>query len=224
MLKHSKEIKFLCFYLLLFFSTITLSLSANVCTEQWSEIDLDKDDWIYVGDANYTQSDDILTFKFGSTETKQSSSNIVGAVWHKYDFSQKKGLLISFKPTVTADSSYEGNLKYPQGFAIVFTSSSIENLVGEKGSGIGYEGIMNAIAFEFDFVRNAINGDEKYPHFSVHYNISGQISTSSKNYDQAYKLQCINKPIPNFYDGDLDLYYKNIIFEIQIVGKKLIVR
>ena len=224
MLKHSKEIKFLCFSLFLFFSTITLSLSANVCTEQWSEIDLDKEDWIYVGDVNYTTSDDILTFKFGSTETKQSSSNIVGAVWHKYDFSQKKGLLISFKPTVTADSSYEGNLKYPQGFAIVFTSSSIENLVGEKGSGIGYEGIMNAIAFEFDFVRNAINGDEKYPHFSVHYNISGQISTSSKNYDQAYKLQCINKPIPNFYDGDLDLYYKNIIFEIQIVGKKLIVR
>ena len=224
MLKHSKGIEFFCFLLLLFLSSITLSLSADECTEQWSEIDLDPDDWIYVGDVNYTTSDDILTFKFGSSETKQSSSNVVGAVWHKYDFSQKKGLLISFKPTVTADSSYEGNLKYPQGFAIVFTSSSIENLVGEKGSGIGYEGIMNAIAFEFDFIKNAINGDEKYPHFSVHYNISGQISTSSKNYDQTYKIQCINKAIPNFYDSDLDLYYKNIIFEIQIVGKKLIVR
>ena len=137
MLKHSKGIEFFCFLLLLFFSCITLSLSANECTEQWSEINLDPDDWIYVGDVNYTTSDDILTFKFGSSETKQSSSNVVGAVWHKYDFSQKKGLLISFKPTVTADSSYEGNLKYPQGFAIVFTSSSIENLVGQKGSGIG---------------------------------------------------------------------------------------
>ena len=96
-------------------------------------------------------------------------------------------MLKTFKPTVTADSSYEGNLKYPQGFAIAFISTSIDNLIGEKGSGIGYEyeGIMNAIEFEFDFVKNAINGDKKYPHFSVHYNKSGQISTSSKNYEQA---------------------------------------
>ena len=61
-------------------------------------------------------------------------------------------------------------MKYPQGFAIVFTSSSTENLLGEKGSGLGYEGIMNAIAFEFDFVKQTINGDAKKPHFSVNYN------------------------------------------------------
>ena len=135
-------------------------------------------------------------------------------------------MLKTFKPTVTADSSYEGNLKYPQGFAIAFISTSIENLIGEKGSGIGYEyeGIMNAIEFEFDFVKNAINGEKKYPHFSVNYNKSGQISSSSKNYEQAYKIQFINKVIPNFYDSDLDLYYKNIIFGIQKVCKKSIVR
>ena len=231
MFKQSKGIVYIIFnpkvfffFSLIFFSSIALSLSANQCTEQWSEIELKNDDWIYVGGVNYTTSDNVLTFKFGSIETNPSSSKLVGAVWNKYDFSQKKGLLISFKPTVTADSSYEGNLKYPQGFAIVFTSSSIENLIGEKGSGIGYEGIMNAIAFEFDFIKNAINGDEKFPHFSVHYNINGQISTSSKIYDTAYKTKCINQPIPNFYDSDLDSYYKNIIFEIQIVGRKLIVR
>ena len=228
MLKHSKGIanfvfnsKLLCLFLVVFFSSITISLSATECTEQWSEIELDQKDWIYTGDANITISDEEgPTFRFGN----QDATNIVGAVWHKYDFSQKKGLLISFKPTIHIDTSYYGNLKYPHGFAIVFTSSSIENLIGEKASGIGYEGIMNAIAFEFDFVKNSANGDEKYPHLSVHYNINGQISASSKDYDDKYKKNCTNQPIPNFYDNSLDLYYKNIIFEIQIVGKKLIVR
>jgi hypothetical protein len=111
-------------------------------------------------------------------------------------------------------------VKYPQGFAIVFTSSSTENLLGEKNSGLGYEGIMNAIAFEFDFVKQSTNGDAKKPHFSVNYNINGAISASTK--DRTDKL--CNIILPNFYDNSLDGYLKNIIFEIEIVGKKLTVR
>ena len=136
MLKHSKGIanfvfnsKLLCLFLVVFFSSIAISLSATECTEQWPDIELNQKDWIYTGDSNITISDEEgPTFRFGN----QDETNIVGAVWHKYDFSQKKGLFISFKPTIHIDTSYYGNLKYPHCFVIVFTSSSIENLRGEK--------------------------------------------------------------------------------------------
>ena len=193
--------------------------AASSCTEQWSEISLSNSQWEKVGDVSITEdSNSALAFEFEQKDS--SSTDIGGAVWHSYDFSKKRGILISFKPTIKRDESYFGNVKYPQGFAIVFTSSSTENLLGEKNSGLGYEGIMNAIAFEFDFVKQSTNGDAKKPHFSVNYNINGAISASTK--DRTDKL--CNIILPNFYDNSLDGYLKNIIFEIEIVGKKLTVR
>ena len=199
--------------ILLFLSIVSLSFS-QTCTEQWSELKLG--DWIKIGDANIVDKNG-LTFEF---EKESSSSDVVGAVWNTYDFSKKKGLLISFKPTIKSDPSYLGNVKYPYGFAIVFTSSSIDNLVGEKGSGIGYQGIMNSVVFEFDFVKHTANSDKSKPHFSVHYNISGPVSASSEGYDE----DIVNRLIPNFYDNSLEGYYKNIIFEIQLIGNRIIVK
>ena len=211
-------------YLFLILISLLFSISITAdssCTEQWSEISLDRAGWNKVGDAKFnTNANNPLIFEFEQTDT--SSAEIGGAVWHSYDFSKKRGISISFKPTIKYDESYFGNVKYPQGFAIVFTSSSTEKLLGEKGSGLGYEGIMNAIAFEFDFVKQSTNADAKKPHFSVNYNISGPISASSK--DRTETDKAYNIILPNFYDNSLDSYAKNIIFEIEIVGKKLTVR
>ena len=213
------------FKVYLFLLLLTLAVSSSLkagssCTEQWSEISLDRSQWKRIGDVSAdTTPDSPLSFEF-EQQKDSSSTDIGGAVWHSYDFSEKRGILISFKPTIKYDESYFGNVKYPQGFAIVFTSSSTENLLGAKGSGLGYEGIMNAIAFEFDFVKQTTNGDAKKPHFSVNYNINGAISASTKDRtDDAYNIL-----LPNFYDNSLDGYAKNIIFEIEIVGKKLTVR
>ena len=194
--------------LFLIFLLISPSIqAASSCTEQWSEISLSNSQWEKVGDVSITEdSNSALTFEFEQKDS--SSTDIGGAVWHSYDFSKKRGILISFKPTIKRDESYFGNVKYPQGIAIVFTSSSTENLLGEKNSGLGYEGIMNAIAFEFDFVKQSTNGDAKKPHFSVNYNINGAISASTK--DRTDKL--CNIILPNFYDNSLDGYLKNIIF------------
>ena len=202
--------------ILLIANTITAD---STCTEQWSEITLDKTKWTKVGDVAINEdTDSSLTFEFEQKDT--SSAKIGGAVWHSYDFSKKRGILISFKPKIKRDESYFGNVKYPQGFAIVFTSSSTENLIGDKSSGLGYQGIMNSIAFEFDFVKQSTYGDAKSPHFSVNYNINGAISASTKDRtDDAFNIN-----LPNFYDNSLDGYIKNIIFEIEIVGKKLTVR
>ena len=175
------------FKVYLFLLLLTLAISSSLkagssCTEQWSEISLDRSQWKRIGDVSAdTTPDSPLSFEF-EQQKDSSSTDIGGAVWHSYDFSEKRGILISFKPTIKYDESYFGNVKYPQGFAIVFTSSSTENLLGVKGSGLGYEGIMNAIAFEFDFVKQTTNGDAKKPHFSVNYNINGAISASTKDY------------------------------------------
>mgnify|MGYP002623312111 FL=1 len=132
----------------------------------------------------------------------------------------KRGIRISFKPSIIVDTAYFGNVKYPQGFAIVLTSSSTTNLIGNKGSGIGYDGINNGIAFEFDFIRQSDKEDNKKPHFSIHYNISGEISSKTpKNC-----LDICNLNLPNFYDSSLDEYKKNMTINIEIIGKKLSVR
>ena len=189
------------------------------CTEQWSEIYLNHSKWSTVGDASINQDkNSVLIIEFEQKDL--SSTEIGGAAWHSYDFSKKRGILISFKPTIKRDESYFGNVKYPQGFAIVFTSSSTENLIGDKNSGLGYQGIMNSIAFEFDFVKQNPYGDSKKPHFSVNYNINGPISAITKDGTGETR----NIALPNFYDNSLEDYSKNIIFEIEIVGKKLIVR
>ena len=204
-------------FFLIFFSLLSFSLSeSNHCSEQWTEIVLNEEDWIHIGDSEIENKQ---TFIFGRNDTT-TSTDFYGAVWNRYDFSQKKGLLISFKPAIQIDISYTGKVKYPYGFAIVFTSSSIDGLIGEKGSGIGYEGIMNAVAFEFDFDRNQLNGDHKRPHFSVHYNVNGPISANSEGYSDFL----INKELPNFYDSELEDYYRNIIFEIQLIGNRIIVK
>ena len=219
MLTNSKRFfnpRIFCLFFLILFSLITLSLSETIkCSEQWAEIKLNEEDWIRIGDALI---EDKQTFTFGKDDATDSKE-FYGAVWNRYDFSQKKGLIISFKPTIQMDISYNGKAKYPYGFAIVFTSSSIDGLIGEKGSGIGYEGIMNAVAFEFDFIRDQTNSDYKKPHFSIHYNVNGPISASSEGYTNN---ALYNKELPNFYDSELEDYYQNFIFEIQLIGNRII--
>ena len=98
-------------FLSLIILLISLSISADSsCTEQWSEIYLDRALWHEVGDVS-KQKDTSLPLSFEFEQKDISSSDIGGAVWHPYDFSKKRGLLISFKPTIKHDESYFGNVK-----------------------------------------------------------------------------------------------------------------
>ena len=79
---------------------------------------------------------------------------------------------------------------------------------------------MNAVVFEFDFIKQTSNDDLSKPHFSVHYNVNGAVSSSSVGFDK----DLINRPIPNFYDNSQDGYYKSIIFEIELIGNRIVVK
>lgn len=147
-----------------------------------------------------------------------SNTSIGGAAWITNNLSQNKALRISFKVTIENDINYIGNVKYPQGFAIVLTESDYTDLIGSKGSGLGYNGISNAIAFEFDLLQNTDQNDPSYPAFSVKKNLSGNID-SSKNLcdDTSYKGLC-NIKLPNFYDEDKEDYTPVKTFVIEIIG------
>ena len=219
MLSRQKKLLYFLLYLSIIFTFIPISFSAtSTCTEQWSEIGLPIENWTKVGGDSViiSSTDSGPSFIFDGT-----SSDMVGAVWNDYDFSKKKGLLISFNPEILCDESYTGNLRYPQGFAVVFTSSSLNNLIGEKGSGLGYDGIINAVVFEFDFVKQLDKNDHRKSHFSVHYNINGPVSSSSINYDNK---ELYNKVLPNFYDKSKFDHHNGIIFEIQLIGNRIIVK
>jgi len=79
---------------------------------------------------------------------------------------------------------------------MVFTSSPItNNLIGTKQSGLSYDGLMNSIAIEFDFIQNLDTRDSREPHISIHHNLNGPISSNSPD---TCKTLC-NIRLPNFY-------------------------
>lgn len=203
------------FFLLILISLL-ISKASPACTEQWKAINLgDKSTWTLIDEVSFADGGGLLFYRDASS--KKTSNDIGGAAWSPVNLSNKKGLLISFTPSITIDNDYYGNLKYPQGFAIVFTSSGIQaTLKGSKGSGIGYEGINTAVAFEFDFVQQTDKNDIKNPHFSAHYNLNGAVSALSPS-----KCTVCNKEIPNFYDNSKEGFLKNLKIYIEVFGSLL---
>jgi len=202
----------------LLFLSFRNSKTFEASNDEWTEVKLDEiEKWNKVGEASITQElDGNITLEFESSEDDSA-----GAIWHKYNFANKTGLTglnISFQPAIEVDSGIFSTT-YPEGFAIVFTSSSTDNLKGDGGSGLGYNGIKNAVVFEFDLSSEIIHFDSLKPHFSVHYNLDGEVSCNS--------LLCIslcNKNLPNFYDSSSRNYIENTVFEISIIGNVLNVK
>ena len=197
---------------ILIFIIIQKTKPQSQCNEQWTELLTSQNsNWYLINQV--TQKDSDLTFY-----SDESNPNSIGIAWNEKPINSKSGIQISFIPNIIIDNNFYGNLKYQQGFSIIFTLSQISNdLIGKKGSGLGYDGINNAVAFEFDFIFNNDKNDIKNPHFSAHYNLNGPISSISPK-------DCIdycNIILPNFYDSSKDKYMKNLKFYIEIVGGKI---
>jgi hypothetical protein len=143
-----------------------------------------------------------------------SLGDIGGAIWYTENVNNLHGIKFKFRPTIQMDLNYYGNVKYPQGFALVITSSPIsKHLIGDKRSGLGYHGINQAIAIEFDFIQNNDKNDVRDPHLSVHLNAQGAISSRSP--DSKCNGLC-NIKLPNFYDDKKEGYLGSGIFTVEI--------
>lgn len=192
---------------------------------QWLDILLPKqNEFELVNDVSFKDIDNSLEFK--REESSKDNSDIGGAAWYNTSISHSKGLKISFSPYITVDNNFAGNVKYPQGFAIVLTSSNPKNLIGRKGSGLGYDSINRAVVFEFDFIKNSDSDDDSGGRFSVSANLEGPVSSNNKEFcnvaekNQPGKL--CNVVLGNFYDYDKsETFTGEKEFKIEIYGGKL---
>ena len=210
------KLKNIFVFAILILTLFNLSLSQDsTCTEQWIEINSSKENWFQKGDVVITEASDgkpIFTF---SPKDISTSSEFVGLTWLTSNLSANRGITITFKPELF---TYENEVNsYPDGFAIVITSSEPEKFSGSKNEGLGYDGIIKGIAFEFDFIKNDEKGDSEKPHLSVNYNLNGVLTSSSIGLDNSLS----NIELANFYDEQKANYDSNIYYEINIFNNKL---
>lgn len=158
-----------------------------------------------------------LNFYRDPNELNASVGDVGGAAWYKVSRNHYNGIKITFTPSIIDDLNYYGNVKYPEGFAFVFTSNPIDGLIGNKRSGLGYDGINDAVAFEWDFIQNIDKNDIRDPHFSALYNLNGQISSASPTDCTAF----CNVKIGNFYDDQKVNYIKSVTYSLEVYGGKL---
>ena len=148
---------------------------------------------------------------FSLNENENTDKDVAGVAWLNPVVSRKSGLKISFKPSITTDINYYGLQKYPQGFAFILTSNPIDRTtIGEKRSGLGFDGIYNSVAFFFDFITNPDKLDANFPHFSITSNLNGPIKSICAD------PQLCNIKIPNFYDNEMDDFKDNMKISIEL--------
>ena len=117
---------------------------------------------IFIGNYNLSPDDDNLIF-LGSAERVDSNIRLtnakvkdIGGVWLKRKFSIKKDFITSFEFNITKGSNgiiKEGSIPGADGFAFVMQNQS-NPFLGQLGGDIGYSGISNSVAVEFDLFQN----------------------------------------------------------------------
>ncbi|MCQ2815759.1 MAG: hypothetical protein MJ252_00685, partial [archaeon] len=188
-------------------------------SEQWDSVDLKAKEysWNYVDMASFPENLEYFDFNALQEET---SGDKGGAVWWTRNFKNTRGLKIMWTPEITLDGDFTDNLKYPQGYALCFstTKSAPDSVpLGKKGSGLGYDGLNQAVCIEFDFIQNKERNDVKDPHISIHYNLDGKISAISPTTKK--EQEYVNKKMPNYYDPEGGDYFAKMQMVVEIVGK-----
>lgn len=154
---------------------------------------------------------------FDFVRLSRTEKNSVGALWYKNPIPIKKGFTTKFKFRFSSGSNNEANEKsYPGADGIAFVIQNASNDVfGSSGGGIGYSGIPNSLAIEFDVFNNdstqIINlNDPNGNHIAVMCNgINGNLSDHKAN-------SClITNPNILIIKSDSTVYYAKIEYNIE---------
>ncbi len=127
-----------------------VSLVRTASNEQWNSISInDMSKWTF---TDIVTANQISNIRFEGEES--AIGDLGGAIWYKENIKNSRGLKFVFTPEIGIDETFDGNMKFPQGFALVFTSTPNDKSapLGKLGSGLGYEGLSQGIAIEFDFI------------------------------------------------------------------------
>ncbi|MBM2816669.1 MAG: Protein of unknown function precursor [Ignavibacteria bacterium] len=157
--------------------------------------------------------------KFDSSiRLTQSKPETKGALWRKDLFPVKKGFRtqFAFRFTLGYNENYDGSLPGADGIAFVVQNNN-NSSIGAIGGGIGFEGIPNSLAIEFDTYYNNNNNnnlnDPNGNHAAIFCN--GRINNTADHNSKAC-LQTNMNIIP--IRSDSTVYYAQIDYNI-VPGK-----
>jgi len=119
-----------------------------------------------------------------------------GSAWSDSKQPVQGGFTTSFTFRITDLGGVEGLPPGADGLAFVVQNSS-GSALGGGGGGIGYDGIPNSLAVEFDTWQNFEHGDPNDNHVSIH-----TLGTSSNSADESASLG-LSSSIPNLSDGSI---------------------
>jgi hypothetical protein len=138
-----------------------------------------------------------------------------GAVW----FHQKLALQNSF----STHFKFRINEKGGEGFAFVLHNDPFSsNAIGRKGNSLGYGGLKNCLAIEFDTNKNVLLKDENDNHIAI---MTGDHSKCYSNH-QISEIKCFSSLDFKINDGNdhyVQIYYdgENSILDLFVDGKFL---
>ncbi len=178
----------------------------NLCSkESFDFFNMNSEDFTMLGTS------DTLNNILRITSTEQYST---GAFWYKNKVNLLNGFVCDFKFRFSQgnnNNSLENSLPGADGIAFVIQNTSPE-IIGKTGGGIGYDGIPNSIAFEFDTYKNSIHdslsiNDPNGNHFAIQSNKLNPNSASHSNDTRIF----INERIPTI-KSDSTIYYVKMIY------------
>lgn len=147
----------------------------------------------------------------------RTERNSVGALWYKNAIPIKKGFTTKFKFRFSSGSNNEANENsYPGADGIAFVIQNASNDVfGSNGGGIGYSGIPNSLAIEFDVFNNdstqIINlNDPNGNHIAVMCN-----GVNENSSDHKANSCLITNPNILIIRSDSTIYYAKIEYNIE---------
>jgi hypothetical protein len=126
-----------------------------------------------------------------------SGASNAGSAWDTTQQPVASGFSTTFRFQITQLSGInddDGN-NGGDGFALVIQNSS-GTALGATGGGMGYGGITNSVAVEFDTFRNALIGDPNGNHISIH---TGGTAANSNLEDHSLGIAA---NLPNMSDGN----------------------
>jgi hypothetical protein len=118
-----------------------------------------KSDIALVGDATE------LSDRFRLTPSKQYQR---GAVWNVERKNVQDPFTVEFHYQITRPRGRGVNgVRGADGFAFLIQNNG-RCAIGSGGYGLGYDGIRNSLAVEFDTAQNQLQGDPSHPHIGIH--------------------------------------------------------
>jgi len=121
-----------------------------------------RDRFVLLGDAQIIDKDVRLT---------RADEWLTGAIWYKNKVKVEHGFEVEFNMLISRHGGWQG--KGADGLAFVISNDPNGYTSGANGEGIGYEGMQNCLAFEFDTFDNQEGGDN---HVSIQTNGNNRVS------------------------------------------------